>query len=261
MKSSLGLLALLATSATATKILLPLYVYPSWLGYWNPLYTAISANPGVTFETVINPNNGPGAPPYPNADYVTGISTLNSHANVQTIGYVSTRWGNRNANDVKADIDIYANWTSYTGANIAVHGIFFDEVDNTNAGTNYTYYQSVAAYARTKLGSSALTVFNMGAKPASNSYFALCSTIVVSETTFATYTGSSLSTKIPAGYAGQSSLLVHDFTGTAATLASYIHDIKAYGVESTYWSSDCCWTNITTPAADIGTVASKVATA
>lgn len=56
-----------AVAPAATSVLLPLYVYPS-NGGWDPVYTAVSANPSGEFLIVVYTDSGPGAGTYPNSD-------------------------------------------------------------------------------------------------------------------------------------------------------------------------------------------------
>lgn len=100
----------LAGSAAATSVLLPLYIYPT-PGAWTPVYNAVAANASVHWQIVINPNSGPGpANTYPNSDYITAISKLNSYKNVELIGYTPTNYTNRPYANVTQDIRTYAYW-------------------------------------------------------------------------------------------------------------------------------------------------------
>lgn len=80
--------------------------------------------PNITFLVVINPASGPGALPLPDSNYVREIRCMNSHANVRTLGYVSTNYAKRDFNNVKSDIQKYSAWH---GAGQGLRGIFFDE--------------------------------------------------------------------------------------------------------------------------------------
>ncbi|KAK5187988.1 hypothetical protein LTR16_009012, partial [Cryomyces antarcticus] len=69
-------------------VLRPLYMYPS-PGAWDPLFNAARVNPTLTFQAVINPNNGPdGGCPGPN--YIHATSILSSITNIKTLAYVHT---------------------------------------------------------------------------------------------------------------------------------------------------------------------------
>lgn len=115
-------------SVTATGILLPLYVYPGTnAAIWAPLKTAITAYPSVQWQIIINPNNGPGtkpSSPYPDTNYIAGIKALKKYSNVKTLGYVHTSYGRRPVNDIRADINNYTNWSSYTNGDISMDGMF-----------------------------------------------------------------------------------------------------------------------------------------
>ncbi|KAF2645200.1 hypothetical protein P280DRAFT_545224 [Massarina eburnea CBS 473.64] len=114
-----------------SKVLLPLYIYPS-PGNWDPLFKSIEAYPALEFVVIINPNSGPGSEPWwPNTDYVREVRKLNAYPNVQTVGYVATTYCKRSIEDVFADIAKYVSWSSdnrYPG--LGVTGIFFDETLN-----------------------------------------------------------------------------------------------------------------------------------
>ncbi|KAI0483551.1 Spherulation-specific family 4-domain-containing protein [Xylaria cf. heliscus] len=98
-----ALLTTAAASVSATGILLPLYVYPSAAyndaaANWQPALAAISSSSSssVPWLAVVNPGNGPGATGLPgngDANYISGVSQLNAHPHVQTIGYVRTDYG------------------------------------------------------------------------------------------------------------------------------------------------------------------------
>ena len=87
---------------------------------------------------VVNPHSGPGAAAVPDANYTREIPRLNSHTNVQTLGYVATAYTKRDLTLVKHDIHTYSEWRSnYTVPGLGVQGIFFDETpsqyDDTSA--------------------------------------------------------------------------------------------------------------------------------
>ena len=50
----------MATVASSTGILLPLYMWPTDNSTWSPVYEAASAHPDILFQVIINPDNGPG---------------------------------------------------------------------------------------------------------------------------------------------------------------------------------------------------------
>jgi hypothetical protein len=91
---------------------------------------------------VLNPHDGPGTTEYPEDGYITGIQRLNTYPNVRTIGYVRTTYATRNITAVLEDVSHYSDWASNADANIAVHGIFFDEAP-------YEYTAEIAEYLNT----------------------------------------------------------------------------------------------------------------
>ena len=138
MKSTLILtLGGLATAVLArTEIMLPLYAAPggtdTFTKEWSATIDAIKQNPDMHFYVVINPNNGPKNTSTPdnggkcnvhtngafdeylehgcNRDYSTNIAKLNALPNVQTVGYIYTRYGdqsNRSIAEIQEDI---AEW-------------------------------------------------------------------------------------------------------------------------------------------------------
>lgn len=142
---------LIVLPATSLFILLPLYEYPGQsASAWSNVTAAIAAYPKVQWQVIINPNSGPGTSPnsYPtDANYITGISKLNSYPNVITLGYTDTGFTQTPYAQVISNISTYAYWASYTKANISIGGIFFDDVSNSGAKATLTYYHNASAYA------------------------------------------------------------------------------------------------------------------
>ncbi|SJX66452.1 related to Spherulin 4 precursor [Sporisorium reilianum f. sp. reilianum] len=160
-----------AKAATTTpRILVPLYIYPL-PNAWDPLYTAIRANPTAAFTVIVNPNSGPGSGSAPDADYADAIRTLRGTAGagqvLELVGYVPTGYAKRAATKVKADVATYANWP----AAVRPDGVFFDETSTQSRYlakyANYTDFvkgikwsSRAATSART-----GITVLNPGTWP------------------------------------------------------------------------------------------------
>lgn len=156
--------------------MVPLYVYPGNSTYTNPDWSAavaaIKANPSVHFYIVVNPNNGPKNTSDPsgynegycnvkddpnyiphgcNRDWTTHLGAITKLSNAQTIGYVYTQYGQRDADEVKADIAEWAawekagTWTADETADISIHGLWFDEVGSDPG--NQTYLLDLINYA------------------------------------------------------------------------------------------------------------------
>lgn len=59
---------------------------------------------------MINPASGPGSDSGPDGNYTREIPRLNAHANVRTIGYVSTDYVGRDLDAILRDVNIYSSW-------------------------------------------------------------------------------------------------------------------------------------------------------
>ena len=133
------------------KILLPLYIYPNWYEPDNYTWSqVVAAAQRVPIVAIINPNNGPDGNP-PNSDYAKGLKDL-KQADVTTIGYVYTKYGDRPIAEVKHDIDLYYQY-------FGVKGIFLDE--SSSSATEIDYYQDIYRYIKAK-GDRELVVINPG---------------------------------------------------------------------------------------------------
>ncbi|KAF7966133.1 hypothetical protein HWV62_24988 [Athelia sp. TMB] len=246
----LAAMALLAAQSSAISILLPLYVYPEdSLAAWNSagLFSTIAAYPDVQWQIIVNPASGPGntsANPYPDSNYIAGISKLNSYSNVQTIGYVDTATGGRPYSSVTADIQAYANWANYSPKNIAVKGIFFDDFTVSTTQASYTYASNITNYAHEHV-SGASVIFNPGGLSPVK-YFDYADTIVEFENYYSDYASPKTISSISASGAplGNSAVLIHDTTATSATIDSLVHTLNADGVEFIYFTQDCCYNAI-----------------
>ena len=79
--------------ALSLFVMIPLYFYPDdGATAWNPVFSAISSHPKVQFQVIINPDSGPGSGQYPDVNFITGVSKLNSYKNVKLVGYVVLSW-------------------------------------------------------------------------------------------------------------------------------------------------------------------------
>jgi Spherulation-specific family 4 len=141
-------------SEDCLRILIPLYIYPT---HYQPETYAwqhlILAQPHVPITAVINPNSGPdnGSP---NQDYSQGLADLRA-AHITLLGYVSTRYGERNIAEVKREVDLYNQYYE-------VNGIFLDEA--ASSSTQLEYYQELYTYIRAKPALSQV-ILNQGTQP------------------------------------------------------------------------------------------------
>ncbi|KAH5152874.1 hypothetical protein HBH69_134320 [Parastagonospora nodorum] len=144
-------------------ILLPLYIYPNQ-GAWDPVYTAIEANPNLDFIVIINPSNGPGgAGWWPNADYTREIPHLGSYSNVRIVGYVHSTYCNRPIEDVLKDVQTYAD-RALEDEKLQMQGIFVDETPNLYTPKTKQYLDTInsVAWKNARIGGERLMIHNPG---------------------------------------------------------------------------------------------------
>ncbi|KAL8993914.1 MAG: hypothetical protein Q9169_005988 [Polycauliona sp. 2 TL-2023] len=228
---------ILALPCHSLFILLPLYLYPSSnASAWSNVTDAIAANPTVDWQIIVNPNSGPGTYP-PDANYILALAKLNSYPNVRTLGYVATGYSQVPPATLTAQIDVYAQWNTYTAANISVRGIFFDEVDNTAAEAVYAYYKNAADYAHSKTPST--VIFNPGA-PAPKPLFAYAETIVQFEQSFSNYKDAATIAGFTSGFNDQTAIIVHS-TPSSADVGPLVQTMAEARMQAVYFGADCCY--------------------
>ena len=108
------------------KILIPLYSYPNWYNNpyrWQTLIDTKKQYPNVEIIAIVNPNNG--QLHTKNSDYTRGIQDL-IQAGIKVVGYVFTKYGARNTQEIVKDIEAWKTFYKAEG----VSGIFFDETSN-----------------------------------------------------------------------------------------------------------------------------------
>lgn len=297
-------------------MVVPLYVYPGNLTWTNPDWTAvvnaIKHNPHTHFYVIINPNNGPrnvsdpsglnggSCQVYNNTDYIphgcnrdwtTHLAAINKHSNAQTIGYVYTSYGQRPADEVKADILEWSQWhkaptwNSGKRADITIHGLWFDEVGASSG--NSSGYLDLIQYANETFSAKGSkrgrysVILNSG--PVSDpSYeadlFNMASAVVTKETCYTSDPASlgvswdcpepyspfevsalSAGSGLPhdSAFLPQTVVIVHQFRGpptaTIQTLTEQIEGVVSLGLHSTYFTSGS-WHNTTIIPATIGNV-------
>lgn len=269
--------AALANLASATGILLPLYVYPSaeWndgAANWKPVVAAANAHTSIDWTVVINPYNGPGTTGKPGNDDVntiSGVSQLNALSNVNTVGYVRTNYAAASMAELQANITNYAGWAAYAAADISIHGIFFDE--STTA--DYDYLNEAVTFARGAFDEEITTICNFGVA-ATAKFYAICDVVVGFESCLnceglPQYKGATtLQANFPSGYEDQGAVIVNHFTGTdyagktatADLLTSYAEVVVEEGIGYMYFCS-ADYNDITTGPATVGQNADSLAAA
>jgi len=126
------------------KILIPLYSYPDLTqenSIWQKLIDTKKANPNIEIVAIVNPSNGHFREK--NSEYTDGIQAL-VEANIKVVGYVYTKYGKRDSQDVIDDIEAWEEFYKAEG----VSGIFFDET-STDANL-LNYYSNLSSEARSR---------------------------------------------------------------------------------------------------------------
>ena len=113
-------------------LIVPIYFYD--LNKWQDV-----VNVNIDEIAIINPSNGPGS----NIDenYVNFIDDLVKN-NKSPIGYVYTKWGNRDISEVENDID---TWMVFYPN---IKGFFIDEA--ATGLDKFEYYKDLANYIKSK---------------------------------------------------------------------------------------------------------------
>lgn len=226
-------------------VAIPLYMYPS-AGTWQPLYDALNNNPQVTFDIIVNPNNGPGGNP-PDSNYISNISLINSYNNVNTLGYVHTSYGNRSLSDISSDIDTYESWSTYTNSNISLNGIFVDE---TPASLDYlNYMTSIHDKVKSTMTTGNLVWTNPGVA-VDSSFYNVADMINAYENTYQQW-GQGGNSSIPQAVRSKSTVLLHSYPADS-TMDSDVDDLVDAGyyaalliVNDQYSSFDSMWPTFT----------------
>ncbi|OJJ48197.1 hypothetical protein ASPZODRAFT_61882 [Penicilliopsis zonata CBS 506.65] len=210
-------------------LLIPLYIYPA-PGAWKPLEDAIATHPNITFTIIINPGNGPGPSPLPDANYTREIPRLTRYANARVLGYVATTYARRDISLVRREIATYAAWpTTSSIPGLAVQGIFFDETPQQFSADAVMYLAELGGVVRTtwKSGYVCMIIHNPGAIPDSR-YLSMADCTIVFEATYDTFLerhAAGLFAAIARDPRAQLGVLVHSVPDTVQ--GAQLHDLVA----------------------------------
>ncbi len=157
----------------SAMFLVPAYFYPSGAGLddWNRLARDAGS---VNIEAILNPASGPGASQDPN--YVAVVNKLRI-AGGHVLGYVSTRYGDRDMTAVKNDIDKYILLYN-------INGLFIDEMANSQV--RLPYYQELYQYIK-GVNSDFKVIGNPGMAYTLEGYLDAADTLVIFEGSLALY--------------------------------------------------------------------------
>lgn len=146
-------------AGTCQDTLIPAYFYPDWWNnpetYWDRIDDDVPLPSGRERIAVINPASGVGT--VPNPDYVQQVAAAKD-ADLLVLGYISTQWGARPIEEVKAEAAKYASWYSITD------GVFLDEASTAPAPADLAYYQELVLYITALMNGSDI-VLNHGTYP------------------------------------------------------------------------------------------------
>lgn len=175
-----------------------------------------------------------------------------------------TSYAGRTTTAVNTDIARWANWNTYTAKNIAIKGIFFDEVPNfTKKGnTDVAYMNTLQTYAKSQFNKTEnfQTFYNIGTTCAHPEYFTnMADYVCVFEDSATLYSPSVLSGRIPAGKAAQTCVLLIDYVASglpAANVQTWLQQFAGMGIgAANILSYGYDQANTGDAPADIGTVA------
>ncbi|APA06740.1 hypothetical protein SS1G_04664 [Sclerotinia sclerotiorum 1980 UF-70] len=220
-------------------VLLPLYMYPYNSTSWSTLTTSIVANPNLKFHVVVSPNL---AFTDPDVNYVAGLTSLNSHPNVLTLGYIYTSYGSRDFSEIAADIVKYVKWN--TATQLPIGGLFFDESPSDNS--TFPYMSNLTAYARTLLGAGKDHISLNPGIHVDASFYTLADSINVFEESYANFNRTAL-TSLDKALRVKSTYTIHDFTGTTTqqtALVSQLASANLAGILITTQPGYTAWSSL-----------------
>lgn len=208
----------------------------------------IASHPDIEFQVILNVDSGPGSgtPGY-NEDWLSDVPKLNAFSNVHTFGYVPLLYGTRATLHVVQDVKDWANWNTYTEANISVNGIFFDSVPNDTQKKKQKKDLATMQYF-TRLAQESFEsvplfdiIFNPGTRVVdglSPEYFELADQIVVYEQFATNYTADAplANDYMPEGMEDRLIILLHDFVESGLpddTVGEWLGTFMEAGLGST----------------------------
>ena len=200
------------------SIAFPLYIYPL-PDAWTPLFTAIERNQNIIFNLIVNPNNGPGAPPLPDTNYIQNLAKLNSHSNVHLFGYIHTTWGARPLAAIEADLAVYGGWAQHAAADIHVDGVFLDEAPSDLKFI--AYMKSIAQATKAALGSQARVWGNPGV-PVDAAFYAVVDVVNACENSWEFWAKGGGREGVSRELRARSTVMVHGFSGAAGDLEGVV---------------------------------------
>lgn len=156
-----------------TRIAVPSYQDPG-SAQWNAWAAPGGKSVGIM---IVNENNGDDTTNHPGI--ASSIRKARA-AGIFVVGYVYTGYGQRDPATVRNRVDaVFKNYL--------VDGIFFDEAPtdclaaNPYGGTNYSYYQRLGEYVRSREAGGRLVILNPGTQPANDCWMSIANILVTAE--------------------------------------------------------------------------------
>lgn len=177
----LQILLACGSASAQSRLAVPSYQDPG-SAEWNAWAAPGSQSVGIM---IVNENNGDDTSYHP----ASAAAIRSARANgIFVVGYVYTGYGQRDLATVRDRVDaVYRNYL--------VDGIFFDEAPtdclaaNPVGGTNYSYYQQLAEFVRTRQAGGRLVILNPGTQPANDCWMSIANILVTAESSsFGDYT-------------------------------------------------------------------------
>ena len=166
-------LLLVIGSEAQTRIAIPSYQDPG-SSQWDAWKAPGSKSVGIM---IVNESNGDDTTDYP--AIASAIRKARAEG-IFVVGYVYTGYGQR-------DPAVVRNLVDAVFKNYLVDGIFFDEAPtdclatNPYGGTNYSYYQRLGEYIRSRQVGGRLVILNPGTQPANDCWMSIANILVTAE--------------------------------------------------------------------------------
>lgn len=143
------------------------------------------------------------------------------------------------------DISSYAAWNNYSTANIAVGGIFFDEVTSVATSDTISYMANITNFAKKSLGPGRQHIsFNPGV-PVDQVFYEHADTINVFENAWSEFNLTELG-MLPWDMLANSTYVIHNFTGDKCLQADLVSNLTESNVSGLLITTQDSYNEIST---------------
>lgn len=216
------------------SVILPLYIYPLEKA-WEPLLRGAKAHPNVRFIVIINPGNGPGLDPLPDANYRGVLRGLSLVRNILPVGYVHCSYGQRDLEAIRKDVDIYRQWNR----EFRMEGIFIDEVPSNPDLVPYMTSLSNHIHHTWRAGvdRGAIVIYNPGVV-IDRAFFSNAEYIVTFEQSQAHWstlqTAGHDTAQLPSDLHSKALVIMHTCSTAGGGLESIVREVRKQGFAGLY---------------------------